>query len=484
MSLRRFLAVAGFVLCLTGGAVAAERPIAAPMLTASQILALRGDTPSQSQLRVVFDRESGGIAEPPLTIWIGPDYFAIMGDENESLYDLKLRRRFVIDRRQSTLVNFSLYGDVIFRQIELTRRIELARAVAQTQSDQFVPTSLEPFWIEAELGILQPGPLQSGIEHQDQDGAIYFRFVGQDVASFVADTATVPEGLRHSYGAFVHHRLSLHPAIAEIVAENVHLPARMIFLSEASGSQVRETLTLRSVQTVAAPYPMSPDLKRVILPTGARDADVVLAQDILPEMIEAIAGRAGNGPRPIVDYRRSIDRALRENKAFEASLLLAELALQWGRPAADCDGGGDGAPCHPRREIEHALSGDPRAVQMFQAAAIETKEPDRALAIWRGLDRSDVTDGYVADIFIARLASVRGRREEAGSAFETAFGGNPYIPELYRDLGDHFARASRIDLAWLCYDVGRALPSRTGADSLSDIDVLERQLVKQYPEFF
>jgi hypothetical protein len=484
VSLRRCLAVASLLSCLPLVAFAAEQPIAAPIFLASQILALRGAPPNESQLHIIFDCDKDGIPEAPISLSIGPDYFAIVGDDSETLYDLKLERRFVIDRRQSTLVNFSLYGDVIFRQIELTRRIELARAVAQTQPDQFVPTSLEPFWIEGELGIAQPGPIQGHIEHQEQDGTVRFRFVGQEVASFLPNMAAIPEELRHSYGAFVHHRLSLHPAIAKFVAESGHLPARLVFLTQESGSEARETLTLRSAEIVAGPYPMSANLTRVILPGGGRDADVVLAQDLMPDMVEAVAGRAKNGPRSVVDYRRIIDGALREHRLFQASLLLAELALQWGRGAAECEDRFNTAPCHPRREIEHTLSADPRAVQMFQAAAIETKEPDRSLALWRALDRSDVSDGYVADIFIARLASVRGRRDEAASAFKAAFSGNPYIPELYRDLGDHFARASRIDLAWLCYDIGRSLPSRSGPDALQDIDALERQLVQQYPGFF
>ncbi len=93
-------------------------------------------------------------------------------------------------------------------------------------------------------------------------------------------------------------------------------------------------------------------------------------------------------------------------------------------------------------------------------------------------------NGYVVDLFLARLYSERGDRVAAAKSFAAAFAGDPDIVALYRELGDHFARVSRLDLAWLCYDMGRVLPNRETPDALTGIDDIEQELADAYPALF
>jgi len=483
-----------FLLLIVVAAVPARAEgagIANPTMLPAMLKTLRGEQGDRTQLRLAFERSSNGTVSAPLNVWIGSDYFALVSDEAETIYDLRLHRRLVIDKRAQSLTNLSLYGDVIFRQIEMTRRIEISQVVAkdakESKDQPPLPQSLELFWIESELGLPRPGSEPLELEAKSgEGGTMRYLHGGAIVAEWTPGADAVPRALRHSYGAFLRYRLPLHPRIALALAEAGTVPAKLDFISEARGETEKIALRLKEAKGGDDDYPLPDGLSLLLVPAGYQDPDVALMKKVLPNMVDAVAGRAGAGPpRSIADYRRAIDESLKNKKTFEATLLLTALALQWGRAASACEKSSDEAgPCHTKEEIQQAAGSDRRSLAMFDAISSQAQEPDKAIGLWHAISRGSVADGYVVDIFLARLLSVHGKREDAATSFVAAFAGNPYIPTLYRDLGDHYARTSRTDLAWLSYDLGRALPNRITPDALTSIDQLEQELAKQYPELF
>jgi hypothetical protein len=456
-----------------------------PTLLPKTILALRGDESDRTQLQLVFDRTRDGEAMPPLTAWIGADYFALVDGERVTITDLRLRRRFVVDRRAGTLVNFSLYGDVMFRRVELVRRIEIATALTKEPDHAALPESLDRFWIESELGIAGADKLPAAMEQRQEGDTTQFLYGKQKVAAVTPSDTAIPRGLGHSYVTFLRRTLPLHPSIARWLGQTDHVPKQLEFISEARGKAEKMTLHLRSAATIDADFPMPPHLTLVLLPWGTNDPDVALMREILPHVTEAMAqGAAADRATRIAEYRAAIDRDFKEGRKFAAALRLTELALRWGRSATECDPSKDAGPCLNKPDIDRMLRDDQRSVAIFKATALQDRQPAKALTIWRDLDRHDVPNGYVVDIFLARLLSERGDRAGAARAFASAFAGDPGIVVLYRELGDHFARVSRLDLAWLCYDLGRALPNRSVPDALSAIDDVEQDLAEAYPDLF
>jgi len=486
--LRRFACLA-FILWLPAAATAADeappsKPVASPALDSNALLTLRGGIAPGPQLHLIFDQERDGATREPIDVRIGPDYFDLESEDHATIYDLKLHRRFVIDRLTAHFSSFSLYGDLIFRQIELGRRLGITQSLTKAGQGKDVPAGLQPFWIEGELGLSQRSAEQIKIERsRDENGVLRFRFAGKEIATLIRDTKPVPAALRHSFAAFLHDRLPIHPEIAEAIEATGFVPSQLVFTTEAKGETESVSLSLRSAEIAPGEYPLPQFLAPVLVPENGKDPDVALLRDVLPHMIDAEARRAGDGPRSVADYRRGIDAAFRHGKRFQVALLLAEMDLQLGRSATDCDTDAGDVPCHDGDEINDFLRDDPRANILFKAAALQVKKSDEAIAAWRGLDRKDVLDPYVIDMFLGRNLSLRGKRDAAGLSFRAAFAGNPYVPTLYRDLGDHYARVVRIDLAWLCYDLGRNLPGRQLPDALSDIDQLEQELTKQYPDY-
>jgi hypothetical protein len=485
----RRVALAAFLCVAATGALAADAPpgaIANPTLLPRAILALRGEEWNQQQLRLSYDRTRGGTPEAPLTVWVGADYFDVIDGPRQSIDDLRLRRRFVIDSDRKTLINLSLYGEVMFRRVELLRRLQIAEALSRQPGHAALPDSLDRFWIESELGMTWRGRSEAPaiIDERHQGNRVEFFHRGQEVASFEPGGRLVPDGLTHGFGAFLHNTLPLHPRIADALVASGQVPARLEFTSEASGKGERIVLTLRQAELARGAFPLPRHVSLVLVPRGAGDPDAALMRQVLPDMINAISGQAQGGPRPVRAYRVAIDAAIRRGDVFEAALRLTELALQWGREAASCDPGDGEGRCHPRREINRLLHADPRSSAMFKAAALEDTAPDKAIEAWRRLDGQDVPGDYVVDVFLARLLSKKGARGAAARSFMAAFDGDPYLPVDYRELGNHFARVSRLDLAWLCYDLGRALPNRRSDDALAGIDEVEQEMVKTYPDLF
>ncbi len=314
--------------------------------------------------------------------------------------------------------------------------------------------------------------------------AIRFRVDGEEEALFAPQGLPQPPFIARLFARFLRYRLPLHPDIVTAIAADGRMPQRLVFVTATGDDRHPAALILQHSETVeGADYPLPPSLEPRLPPSDG-SADANMMQAVLPSMRAALAGTQGGGPRSLADYRSAVEKALKQNAKLSAALLLAEMTMQYGRSALDCRIGPPDVPCRSGQELNKILAADPRAVALVEAQTIEAKDPARAVAAWQSLKREKVPQGYVLDAFLASRLSLAGKRAEAAAAFESAFRGNPYLPGLYRDLGDHFLRGLRADLAWLCYDLGRLLPSPTNADVLADIDRLEQQVVAQYPDFF
>jgi hypothetical protein len=475
---------AGLALGLLLAAPAWGAEIAGPALDAAGIRAMRQAAPGP-QLRLAFDLRRGAAAPAPVIVLLGTDYVDVAEDGRETLYDFRLRRRLVLDRSTQVFANFSLYGDVAFRRFELGKRLTLAKMFGTALAGEKVPLELRPFWIESDVGAIGAAEKEPVIEHRRlPDGATSFRVGGEEVALFAPATEAVPQVLRKSFARFLHLRLPIHPQILAAIALDGRLPQRLVYVSVSGGIRHPVGLILRSSLHREGDYPLPADFAPRPLAGQAQDEEALGLRGLLPLMLQAVAGKAGGGPRSLADYRRATDAALRQNHGFAAALLLAESALQYGADAADCTIGPGGVPCHEAAELDRRLAADPRAAKLYAAQTAKPGDARAEARLWASIKHDDVANGYVIDAFLADRLSAAGHRRQAMGAFAAALRGNPYLGGVYKELGDHFLRASRSDLAWICYDLGRALPGRDPHDPLAAVDQLERALAADYPQFF
>jgi len=475
-------AVLAFVLLAASGAGAAE--IAGPSLDAAALRAARGAAPGP-ELRLAFELRRGSGPGAPLTAALGTDYVDIVEGGREMLYDFRLRRRFMLDRAHQTFTNLSLYGDVAFRRFELGKRATLGAMYRDATHDAEPPLSLKRFWVESDVGMVGDAPARAAVaEEMLTDGALKFRFDDQEVALYAPARQAVPLEFRNSFQHFLRLRLPLHPEIIAAIARDGRLPERVVVVDIVGDERQTEGLVLAGRQRAFADFPLPPEFAARPLEGLAEDDEARGLRALLPMMLDAARGQYGKGPRPLAEYRRAIDEAFHRQQGFAAALAIAEMTLQYGSTASDCKLGPRDIPCHGAAELGPFLAADARAMRLYDAQTRAPKDAQEAAQLWQGLGAKDMANGYVIDAFLADRLSASGHRREAMGAFARALAGNPYLGSVYKLLGDHYLRASRTDLAWICYDIGRALPGRPANDALTEVDELERSLAMQYPGFF
>jgi len=471
----------GLALLLFASAAAAET--AGPQLDSTVLRAKRGGQPGPA-LRLAFDFRHGDAPGVPLTVQIGTDYIDVVEGGRETLYDFRLKRRLMLDRAQRVFANLSLYGDLAFRRFEVGKRLTLSAMVDESPGGVGRPLSVTPFWIESDLGMrIGAKDLPEVVEDTLASGAIRFRAAGQEVALFAPANEAVPAAVRDSYGRFLRLRLPLHPDIAAAILRDGRVPKRLVFVTVSGYDRHPAGLVLTKSVRLDGDYPLPVGLELRPLAGQAEDEEALSLRGLLPLMLEAVAGKRSSVTRTLTDYRRAVDQGLRDRKDFAAALLLAEMTLQYGPTASDCSTGPGGAPCHDAYELGLRFARDPRAAQLYRAQTMEGNDQAEASRLWETLRHDDVPGGYIVDVFLGDRLSASGHRQEAMGAFGKALQANPTLTGIYKKLGDHFLRASRTDLAWLCYDLGRALPVAGSDGPLAEVGELEQKLEAQFPEF-
>lgn len=465
---------------LGGGSALAAGSIG-PQSDAATLRAARGAVVGPEFL-LEFELRHDNEPSSALTLTIGGDYFDLVERGRETIYDFRLRRRFVLERAARTFASLALYSDVAFRRFDMEKRATLAEMMQRATGGEAQMLGLKPFWIESDVGVSSGVSPRPAVKHEIlADGASRFRLDGDEVAY----VATMPErfSLRDGqvFARFLRYRLALHPDIVAAIEEDGRVPRRLVFVTVKGEERHVAGLVLRRVERREGDYPLPADAFPQPLPATADDPESASLRRLLPSMLAAVA--SGREPRTIADYRQAVEGALKRHDGFAAALLLAEMTLQYGREANDCAQAAD-LPCRTPEDLSRELGGDARAAALYRAQALGGKDGSEALAIWRGLNREGEPEGYLIDLFIANLESAANHREAAVAAFEKVLRSSPALGVLYKDLGDHYLRAGRVDLAWICYDLGRSLRGRSEASSLKVVDALEQSLAAQYPDFF
>jgi hypothetical protein len=479
--------VRGLVVCVLAAApnictpiasVAATAPIAGPQATAEQIRAAHpGSAPA---LKLVFDRPGNGPAPSAITAIIAADFLEIITGKTETIYDFKLRRVIVFDSDARRFTNSSLYATVAFRVFERLNRSALSRALAAAN----VGPSLESmaFWDESELGIIDPRQTRPKIERQtDPGGALSFRYQGAEVVRFIPSAQNVAADDKARFARALRYIVRIHPAILDDILATGLIPATLTYTQVNGPTKSAVSLTLRSAERIDATFPLPADASVNVLGIAAGGGAAL--NEVVPQMLQAAAGKYASGPKSIRDYQMAIGDALQNRAPFQALLLEMELNLQHGPASVQCVNAPPVPRCYTLREVASLAAGDARTQAYIQAIQIESRDRNQAIALHQGIARDGLKDAVALDIGLANALSQSQKHNDALPLFLNAIRANPYVAAFYKDLGDHFQREYRMDVAWLFYDLGRGLPS-ADAGNLQYIDQLEQQLASQNPSLF
>jgi tetratricopeptide (TPR) repeat protein len=386
-------------------------------------------------------------------------------------YHFPSRRMYVLDSREKTYADLSLYGTVAFRVNELVRRRAMGDQLAAARlpaddprrdlTDAFTAESLSSRRLPEDAG--RPDAPAAEVIRRGKE----WEFVhgGRRFVRFLPSDHPIPPGYRRSWGRFLVHQCSIHPTIRERIVRAGVLPDLLEFSYIDTAESCTVTYRLESVsEGPGRPAGVPPGFTPKVVP-GDRLGRILARLE---------PHHRGDTLRTRPEAERFIDEAMARGDALDAYLGWLEFDALAGRDPRG------------RSSLDAALAKilaarDAR-VSSLRVARGKPEEFAAILKAVDGIDRRGLNKGYQLDVYRGSMLIALGRIPEANDAFLDALEANPYLLNAYRPLGDDHLRAFETIEAWRCYDAIR----RVDPDSalLNDVKELEARLEKDFPEDF
>ena len=472
------------VALMVGAAHAADIAAVGPQVGAAQLIAAHGNA-TEPVLRIVYDTVTDAEAGR-LIVDIAPDFVSVKKTSGKEagtvLYDFRLKRAISLDEAHHTFSNDSIYMMVDFRYIELFNRKMLRGVLGRLGVSKQLPQAQNPYWDQQSLSFLAPNDDKPIVDPKPTPhGGMEYLVDGTVAARFEPSAETLMPEEEKGFVRFLRNDGDLHPIVVDAILASGKIPAEIEARNVMGNKQTVSVWKLKSVERVTADYPLTADYQSDL--PQAKLAEPL--RSLLPIMLQAVAGRYGNGPRSIESYRAALADALAKNATFPYYVLDNEFALQYGMGVMGCLGHrAEATDCADVPNIVQKYRADERTMAMINTFGLEQKDVKAALLQRQAISRDGLSDPYMIDLWLGDAMTESGDTAGALSLIPNAIKGNPYVGAFYKDLGDAFERSFQPMETWLCYDLARALPAGDKAPVVDAIAKKEQFLEINYPQFF
>jgi len=393
----------------------------------------------------------------------GDGFFSVKEKSLERIYDFKKRRIHYVDHQAKTHAEISLFSDLSFRIAELQSRIVIAAAVQR--AGEKGPDNL--YTLESLFGLEGEKPPVRLEEQKSEGDLIVLRDQGEILAQIQPgkDTPAPDSALFEKFLIYDH---SLHPLIRRRVLAEKRIPKEFRYRLQSLISKDEFVVQLKSFETrddrgfeIPASYTQSSKRPGALSESAALDG-----------VIQSVKGQDNKLSKAW--FWEEAKAAASKKDYLNAVVYYLEYGLQSGDQAE--------ASAEMQKVAAHQ-SEDAELDRFLRSLGISGKEQaSRAIEELQKLDRSKIERGHVIDLMIANQKAVLGENEAAAKILIGALKANPYLAGAYKDLGDLFYGQMDMASAWRCWDFARELePKHFMVKPISDY---EKELVKNYPEFF
>lgn len=382
------------------------------------------------------------------------DYLEIQDADGRVVHDFLSNVSHLVNG--DSYVRRSLYADIGFRVMELKNRLFLLEALRQAKVDAVPGGEVE---VE-HLFAVDDEQTEANIS-KTEGATVSYGSEGKLLAEFSSKGKKLTPEQSRAFVRFVRYYCGGHPDILSDVQVRGVLPERF----RVDVSNVAE-VTSYAMTTVSSAVcdPSRPDfsgLRPTVLPPEPLGTLVALALQLTPEAV----------PTAQALLQSRAETALAEGKALSSVLLLFEVLLM----------GGDGPPAllsEGRAQFE--ANADSKA--LFDALMAGSKDADLGAEMFQALEPRAGEQAHILKIFRAGMLVASDKRADAARLYLEALLVNPALAGAWKDLGDIYHANYDMDMAWLCWDVGRKLAPKHMM--LQDVNRLEHSLRINYPGFF
>lgn len=489
-------------LCL-GVAGASASPttekLAAAHLTGAEISALRGNSSGRAWIvdltihTAKKRRDLAAAQSKHATLVLGPDYAAIRQDGTTEVWDRKLRRRFIRVDAKGEFTNYSTVADVHFRISEFLNRVHLTEMIKRAGAKD-LPKETDLFWLQSAFGLTHGDLKWVEPKIVRKSGVLRISYKDEPVAEIRPGSDAHDAATRRGFVSVLRYKAAMHPLILAEIEALDGVPERLEFLTSdndfADVGWARWEIGAMRPGTEDFPIKAGdrPNTLRVWTGNESKDGFLVLA---LPIVEQAARGTYGKGAPTFDLLLLRFEDLTDKGRVFDAFLLLAaELGQLFPEEFNRCPQASEARLCRAIKRM-NAISGqDPRfdrylrALNLGQSANREDRA--KAVEVWQSISLEGLDYGYAVKLGYANTLVTQGKTgaPEVWEGFLAALKAMPYNPNTYRDIGNVYNSSYQMQIGWLFYDIGRTLPNRPSRDLLTTIAELERNLVKDFPQFF
>jgi tetratricopeptide (TPR) repeat protein len=387
-------------------------------------------------------------------------YLAVSTADHLQVMDFEKRRRFSVDKKTGTYIDYSLYDTVGFRALELNNRNALDHVLAKAKIDQVSRVAGRED-NEHNLAV-QARPLVTISVDRDGDDTVFsaagkplFRNSLKGTPVSVEESTAFAQYLRYVFGG--------HPFILDDVAKGKLIPSSATFTFRNLAVNT-VTIGVTEVQRIeAAPYDVQS--YRPWMPEPSADA-----LDALLSRASIIPLSALEAEKRKVQLGRTV--ALQEERFLDALLETMEFQLMTGT-----------SPPAFSPEQATKIQSDASVQKLVKALAPGTKEQlQEAVKTFQALRRQTQTKQHMLKTFEAIDRAKLGELVVAKSLFAEALQSQPFLAGAYKDLGDVLVMGYDTFRAWRCWDIGRRIAPNF--PTFSSVTEFEKKLVAEYPEYF
>jgi hypothetical protein len=468
------------ILLIAGTPVAADTPW--PLRTPAELKALHG--PGLAGIQILTYRRArepkGTESASQVVIGIGRAIMFREEGQNRRVVDLRLGRIYEV--RGKRYLNYPFAADIVFRDLELTNRIALTKVLAAAGIDEEKRALIgDPFWNSSELKVTAENEAPPAVEMRNEGGTTVYIYKDVEAIRWQPMDKPLPTAVAGNLGRALLWFFRGHPYLGAKLAAERRAPQRFIVRTRLAGELQTDDYQLVSARWCETCEALPADAQPGLVIGG------IFENELAPVMIAASQGKH-KAPTPD-EYLRRIEAALDRSAPLEAWLLYIERSLQDGIRRCQPD---EATPyCRTQNRMFAQARTNPDIQTLTQHMGRPSLEGSNTIA---GLRNKLEANGYYIDLAsvnaLPRSAlSFKSVNQEPLKSAErrmvSALTAMPFVPAVYRDLGNMYFAAVDTRRAWLAWEMGKANPGRSSEPNLwQPVANIEAQVRRRFPDFF
>jgi hypothetical protein len=415
---------------------------------------------------IVFETEKPGVktgddVRANLHLVLGKDYFQI--DENglEYIYDFSGQKVFVLDSKKKVFEVYSLYAYAGFRLAEMENRLLIYDNFKNnSQYDKFL-YYLNPVFLEHDFSMISGRDSQKIVSSTNSGKTIY-KADGVTLMETDGKGKAISKNESVIFNKFMIYRVGGHPEILKKISDESVIPDSITMHSFDAGHEKTMYKMVGLKNIPESSYSLE----------GYKPGVVQFTGEFIGYIKNSTQNAEKNARQKVTLIESEIKKAVDEKIYLEAILGCMEIGLYNSRF--------DTPVC--KTNVEKFQTDEKVKILLGNIHTDEKSKIETSYQKLKELESPSLKKTYVLWVFRANLKVRMGESQEAFDLYYKALKVNPYLSGVYKDIGELFYNNYNMDMAWFCWDIGRKIFS--DHSMLKEIDKLEENLAKKYPEFF